>query len=128
MRRGFVSARHERSRTHHDFEIALCGNTSKTSKPASAPAHSAWPRNWHVSQQNCQHRRYSGIGYGEAPENPRLAQTQSKHAAASVLLAAYQHKFRHRSSRLGTDIPHMHQPRWFCARLRHHNDFRSFAR
>src|SRR5262245_50565962 len=112
IRRGFVSGiAMNGAALIHDFEIALCGNTSEDVEAGlSAGAFGMARETGAYLNKIASTAQYTGIGYGEAAGKFLASrQLNPKHAAASVLLAAYQHKIPvtvHLA--IGTDIPHMH--------------------
>jgi hypothetical protein len=115
----------------HDFEIAICGNTSEDVEASLGSGAFGMARETGtVLNSVASTAAYTGIGYGEAAGKFLASRKLNpKHAAASVLLAAYQHKIPvtvHLA--IGTDIPHMH-PAADGAALGSatHNDFRLFC-
>ncbi len=112
IRRGFISGiAMNGAALIHDFEIALCGNTSEDVEAGLGSGAFGMARETGTFLNKiASTAAYTGIGYGEAAgkflANRNL---NPKHAAASVLLAAYRHKIPvtvHLA--IGTDIPHMH--------------------
>jgi hypothetical protein len=132
IRRGFVSGiAMNGAALIHDFEIALCGNTSEDVEAGlGAGAFGMARETGAYLNKIASTAAYSGIGYGEATGKFLAGRKLNpKHARASVLLAAYQHKIPvtvHLA--IGTDIPHMH-PAADGAALGSatHNDFRLFC-
>ncbi len=132
IRRGFVSGiAMNGAALIHDFEIALCGNTSEDVEAGlGAGAFGMARETGAYLNKAASAAAYSGIGYGEAAGRFLASRKLNpKHAAASVLLAAYQHKIPvtvHLA--IGTDIPHMHPaadgPSLGAAT---HHDFRFFC-
>ena len=112
MRRGFVSGiAMNGAALIHDFEIALCGNTSEDVEAGLGSGAFGMARETGMFLNKiASTAAYTGIGYGEAAGKFLASRTlNSKHAAASVLVAAYQNKIPvtvHLA--IGTDIPHMH--------------------
>lgn len=132
MRRGFVSGlAMNGAALIHDFEIALCGNTSEDVEAGlGAGAFGMARETGTFLNKIASAAAYSGIGYGEAAGKFLASRKLNpKHAAASVLLAAYQHKIPvsvHLA--IGTDIPHMHPAADGSALgSATHNDFRLFC-
>src|SRR5260221_14723717 len=114
IKRGFVSGiAMNGAALIHDFEIALAGNTSEDVEAGLGEGAFGMARETGAYLNKiASTAAYTGIGYGEAAgkflASPKL---NPKHTAASVLLAAYQHKIPvtvHLP--IGTDIPHMHPP------------------
>jgi hypothetical protein len=132
MSRGFISGiAMNGAALIHDFEIALCGNTSEDVEAGLGAGAFGMARETGTFLNTiASSAAYSGIGYGEAAGKFLASRKLNpKHAAASVLLAAYQHKIPvtvHLA--IGTDIPHMH-PAADGAALGSatHNDFRLFC-
>ena len=132
IRRGFVSGiAMNGAALIHDFEIALCGNTSEDVEAGlGAGAFGMARETGTFLNKIASTAAYSGTGYGEAA-GAFLASRKldPKHAAASVLLAAYQNKVPvtiHLA--IGTDIPHMHPAADGSALgSATHNDFRLFC-
>lgn len=132
MRRGFVSGiAMNGAALIHDFEIALCGNTSEDVEAGlGAGAFGMARETGAYLNKIASTAAYTGIGYGEAAGSFLASRKLNpRHAAASVLLAAYQHKIPvtvHLA--IGTDIPHMHPaadgPALGAAT---HHDFRLFC-
>ena len=112
IRRGFISGiAMNGAALIHDFEIALCGNTSEDVEAGlGAGAFGMARETGAYLNKIASTAAYTGIGYGEAAGKFLAArQLNPRHAATSVLLAAYQHKIPvtiHLA--IGTDIPHMH--------------------
>jgi len=95
----------------HDFEIALCGNTSEDVETGLAAGAFGMARETGAFLNKiASTAAYTGIGYGEAAGKFLASRRlKPKYAGASVLLAAFQHKIPvtvHLA--IGTDIPHMH--------------------
>ena len=132
IRRGFISGiAMNGAALIHDFEIALCGNTSEDVEAGlGAGAFGMARETGTFLNKIASTAAYSGFGYGEAAGKFLASRRLNpKYAAASVLLAAYQHKIPvtiHLA--IGTDIPHMH-PAADGAALGSatHNDFRLFC-
>ena len=112
IRRGFISGiTMNGAALIHDFEIALCGNTSEDVEAGlGAGAFGMARETGAYLNKIASTAAYTGIGYGEAAgkflDSRKL---NPRHAAASVLLAAYRQKIPvtvHLA--IGTDIPHMH--------------------
>src|SRR5579859_475955 len=132
MRRGFVSGiAMNGAALIHDFEIALSGSTSEDVEAGlGAGAFGMARETGAYLNKVASAAAYSGIGYGEAAGKfLAFRKLKPKHSAASVLLAAYQHKIPvtvHLA--IGTDIPHMHPaadgPALGAAT---HHDFRLFC-
>jgi len=114
IRRGFVSGiAMNGAALIHDFEIALCGNTSEDVEAGlGAGAFGMARETGAYLNKIASTAAYTGIGYGEAAGKFLASRKLNpKHTGASVLLAAYQHKIPvtvHLA--IGTDIPHMHLP------------------
>jgi len=132
IRRGFVSGiAMNGAALIHDFEIALCGNTSEDVEAGlGAGAFGMARETGTFLNKIASTAAYSGIGYGEAAGKFLASRKLNpKHAAASVLLAAYQRKIPvtiHLA--IGTDIPHMHPAADGSALgSATHNDFRLFC-
>jgi len=112
VRRGFVSGIAMNGATLiHDFEIALCGNTSEDVEAGLDSGAFGMARETGMFLNKiASTAAYTGIGYGEAAGKFLASRNLNpKHAASSVLIAAYQHKIPvtvHLA--IGTDIPHMH--------------------
>ena len=112
MRRGFVSGiAMNGAALIHDFEIALCGNTSEDVEAGLGSGAFGMARETGMFLNKiASSAAYTGIGYGEAAGKFLASRNLNpKHAAASVLFAAYKHKIPvtvHLA--IGTDIPHMH--------------------
>jgi len=132
IRRGFVSGiAMNGAALIHDFEIALCGNTSESVEAGlGAGAFGMARETGTFLNKIASAAAYTGTGYGEAAGRFLASRKlDPKHAAASVLLAAFQSKIPvtiHLA--IGTDIPHMH-PAADGAALGSatHNDFRLFC-
>jgi hypothetical protein len=132
IHRGFVSGiAMNGAALIHDFEIALCGNTSEdVDAGLGAGAFGMARETGTFLNKIASTAAYSGIGYGEAAGKFLASRTLNpKHAAASVLLTAYQQRVPVTVNlAIGTDIPHMH-PTADGAALGSatHNDFRLFC-
>jgi hypothetical protein len=132
IRRGFISGiAMNGAALIHDFEIALCGNTSEDVEAGlGAGAFGMARETGTFLNKIASSAAYTGIGYGEAAGKFLASRKlDPKHATASILLAAYQHKIPvtvHLA--IGTDIPHMH-PAADGSSLGSatHNDFRLFC-
>ncbi|GAC1630682.1 MAG: hypothetical protein NVS9B14_01610 [Candidatus Acidiferrum sp.] len=132
IHRGFVSGiAMNGAALIHDFEIALCGNTSEDVESGlGAGAFGMARETGAYLNKIASTAAYTGIGYGEAAGKFLASRKLNpKHSAASVLLAAHQHKVPvtvHVA--IGTDIPHMHPaadgPALGAAT---HHDFRLFC-
>src|SRR5882724_5735529 len=132
IRRGFISGiAMNGAALIHDFEIALCGNTSEDVEAGlGAGAFGMARETGAYLNKIASTAAYTGIGYGEAAGKFLASRKLNpKHTGASVLLAAYQHKISvtvHLA--IGTDIPHMHPaadgPALGAAT---HHDFRLFC-
>jgi len=112
IRRGFVSGiAMNGAALIHDFEIALCGNTSEDVEAGLGAGKFGMARETGAYLNKiASTAAYTGIGYGEAAGKFLASRKLNlKHAAASVLLSAYRQKIPvtvHLA--IGTDIPHMH--------------------
>jgi hypothetical protein len=112
MRRGFVSGiAMNGAALIHDFEIALAGNTSEDVETGlSAGQFGMASETGEYINEFSKLAARLHIGYGEAAGQFLNSGILSvKHAASSVLVAAYQHRIPvtiHLA--IGTDIPHMH--------------------
>jgi hypothetical protein len=112
MRRGFVSGiALNGAALVHDFEIALCGQTSEDVEAGLGEGKFGMATETGLFlNQIASTAAFSGIGYGEAAGKFLAARRlDSRHAQASVLLNAYRLKIPvtiHLA--IGTDIPHMH--------------------
>ncbi|HYK38548.1 MAG TPA: hypothetical protein VEU98_00905 [Candidatus Eremiobacteraceae bacterium] len=132
IRRGFISGiAMNGAALIHDFEIALCGNTSEDVEAGlGAGAFGMARETGTFLNKIASTAAYSGIGYGEAAGKFLASRKLNRtHAEASVLLAAYQYKIPvtvHLA--IGTDIPHMHPAADGSALgSATHNDFRLFC-
>jgi hypothetical protein len=132
IRRGFISGiAMNGAALIHDFEIALCGNTSEDVEAGLGAGAFGMARETGVFLNKvASTAAYTGIGYGEAAGKFLASRKLNpKHTAASVLLTAYQHKIPvtvHLA--IGTDIPHMHPAAEGAALgTATHNDFRLFC-
>src|SRR5262249_51464591 len=78
----------------HDFEIALCGNTSEDVETGLAAGAFGMARETGAFLNKiASTAAYTGIGYGEAAGKFLASRRlKPKYAGASVLLAAFQHK------------------------------------
>jgi len=132
MRRGFVSGLAlNGAALIHDFEIALCGNTSEDVEAGLGQGEFGMATETGLFlNQIASTAAFSGIGYGEAAGKFLLARRlDARNAQASVLYHAYKLKIPvtiHLA--IGTDIPHMH-PAADGAALgaATHHDFRLFC-
>jgi hypothetical protein len=112
MRRGFVSGiAMNGAALIHDFEVALAGNTSEDVEAAlSAGQFGMAAETGDYLNQIAKVAERTRIGYGEAAgQFLTNGVIEAKHAAYSVLAAAYQRRIPvtiHLA--IGTDIPHMH--------------------
>src|SRR5271156_4096585 len=112
MKRGFISGiAMNGAALIHDFEIALAGNTSEDVEAGLGAGHfgMASETGEYINEFSKLAARLH-IGYGEAA-GQFLASgiLETKHAASSVLVAAYKQRIPvsiHLA--IGTDIPHMH--------------------
>lgn len=132
IRRGFVSGiAMNGASLIHDFEIALCGNTSEDVEAGLGTGAFGMARETGAYiNKIASTAAYTGIGYGEAAGKFLASRNLNpKYAAASVLLAAYKHKIPvtiHIA--VGTDIPHMHPAADGSALgAASHTDFRLFC-
>src|SRR5262249_25594254 len=132
IRRGFISGiAMNGAALIHDFEIALCGNTSEDVEAGLGAGAFGMARETGTFLNKIAYTAaYSGIGYGEAAAKFLASRKLNPtHAAASVLLAAYQRKIPvtvHLA--IGTDIPHMHPAAdGSVLGAATHNDFRLFC-
>src|SRR5277367_6519697 len=112
MRRGFISGiAMNGAALIHDFEIALAGNTSEDVEAGLGAGHfgMATETGEYVNEFSKLAARLH-IGYGEAAGQFLTSGILNvKHAASSVLVAAYKQRIPitvHLA--IGTDIPHMH--------------------
>jgi hypothetical protein len=112
MKRGFVSSiAMNGAALIHDFEIALAGNTSEDVEAGLGSGHfgMASETGEYVNEFSKLAARLH-IGYGEAAgQFLSSGVLRVKHAASSVLVAAYKQRIPvtiHLA--IGTDIPHMH--------------------
>src|SRR5208282_480144 len=112
MRRGFISAiAMNGAALIHDFEIALAGNTSEDVEAALGAGQfgMASETGEYINEISKLASRLH-IGYGEAAGQFLTSGIiETKHAASSVLVAAYKQRIPvtiHLA--IGTDIPHMH--------------------
>src|SRR5215472_12709781 len=112
MRRGFVSGLAlNGAALIHDFEIALCGNTSEDVEAGLGQGEFGMATETGLFlNQIASTAAFSGIGYGEAAGKFLAARRlAAKHARASVLWNACRLRIPvtvHLA--IGTDIPHMH--------------------
>ncbi|MBS1839853.1 MAG: hypothetical protein JSS69_14875 [Acidobacteria bacterium] len=131
LRRGFISGiAMNGAALIHDFEIALCGNTSEDVEAGLGAGAFGMARETGTFLNSiASTAAYTGIGYGEAAGKFLASRKLHPKHAASVLLAAYQHKIPvtvHLA--IGTDIPHMHPAADGSALgSATHNDFRLFC-
>jgi hypothetical protein len=132
MKRGFISGlAMNGAALIHDFEIALAGNTSEDVEAglgAGAFGMAAETGQYINEIAKLAHR--IRIGYGEAAgQFLSSGILQTKHAASSVLVAAYTHRIPvtiHLA--IGTDIPHMHPAaNGEALGAATHTDFRLFS-
>ncbi len=132
MRRGFVSGMAMNGAALiHDFEIALAGNTSEDVEAGLGAGQfgMAAETGEYINEMAKLATRIR-IGYGEAAGQYLTSGIMGvRHAASSVLVAAYKHRIPvtiHLA--IGTDIPHMH-PAASGAALgaATHYDFRLFC-
>src|SRR5260221_592306 len=132
IRRGFLSGiAMNGAALIHDFEIALCGNTSEDVEAGLGAGEFGMARETGAYLNKiASTAAYTGVGYGEAAGKFLTSRKLNpKHASATVLLAAHQPKI-HVTVHLaiGTDIPHMHPaadgPNLGAAT---HHDFRLFC-
>jgi hypothetical protein len=132
MKRGFVSGiAMNGAALIHDFEIALAGNTSEDVEAGlGAGAFGMAEETGQYLNEIAKLAYRIRIGYGEAAgQFLTSGLLDAKHAAFSVLVAAYKHRIPitvHLA--IGTDIPHMHKAA-NGAELgaATHNDFRLFC-
>jgi len=112
MRRGFISGiALNGAALIHDFEIALCGNTSEDVEAGLGEGKFGMATETGLFlNQIASTAAFSGIGYGEAAGKFLASRRlDSSNAQASVLYNAYKLKIPvtiHLA--IGTDIPHMH--------------------
>src|ERR1700732_177456 len=132
MRRGFISGiAMNGAALIHDFEIALVGNTSEDVEAALGTGQFGMAaETGDYLNQIAKVAERTRVGYGEATgQFLTNGVVEAKHAAFSVLAAAYQRRIPvtvHLA--IGTDIPHMH-PTCDGAALgaAAHHDFRLFC-
>jgi len=132
MRRGFVTGiALNGAGLVHDFEVALCGQTSEEVEAGLGQGKFGMATETGLYlNQIASTAAFTGIGYGEAAGKFLASRRlDPRHAQASVLLNAYQRKIPvtiHLA--IGTDIPHMH-PAADGAALgaASHHDFRLFC-
>src|SRR5215467_12594409 len=115
----------------HDFEVALCGQTSEDVEAGLGQGKFGMATETGLFlNQIASTAAFSGIGYGEAAGKFLVSRRlEPRHAQASLLCNAYQRKIPvtvHLA--IGTDIPHMH-PAADGAALgaASHHDFRLFC-
>jgi hypothetical protein len=132
MKRGFISAiAMNGAALIHDFEIALAGNTSEDVEAGLGEG--AFGMATETGQYLNEMAKLAyriRIGYGEAAGQFLTSGIiEAKHAASSVLVAAYKHRVPvtiHLA--IGTDIPHMHRAADGAALgAATHTDFRLFC-
>ena len=132
MRRGFVTGiALNGAGLVHDFEVALCGQTSEEVEAGLGQGKFGMAMETGLFlNQIASTAAFTGIGYGEAAGKFLASRRlDPRHAQASVLFNAYQRKIPvtiHLA--IGTDIPHMH-PAADGAALgaASHHDFRLFC-
>jgi len=132
MRRGFVTGiALTGAGLVHDFEVALCGQTSEDVEAALGQGKFGMATETGLFlNQIASTAAFSGIGYGEAAGKFLASRRlEPRHAQASLLHNAYQRRIPvtiHLA--IGTDIPHMH-PAADGAALgaASHHDFRLFC-
>src|SRR5215831_4505236 len=132
MRRGFVTGiALNGAGLVHDFEVALCGQTSEEVEAGLGQGKFGMATETGLFlNQIASTAAFTGIGYGEAAGKFLASRRlDPRHAQASVLFNAYQRKIPvtiHLA--IGTDIPHMH-PAADGAALgaASHHDFRLFC-
>jgi len=132
IRRGFISGiALNGAALVHDFEIALCGNTSEDVEAGLGEGKFGMATETGLFlNQIASTAAFSGIGYGEAAGKFLASRRlDSSNAQASVLYNAYKLKIPVTTHlAIGTDIPHMH-PAADGAALgaSTHHDFRLFC-
>jgi hypothetical protein len=132
IRRGFISGiALNGAALVHDFEIALCGNTSEDVEAGLGEGKFGMATETGLFlNQIASTAAFSGIGYGEAAGKFLASRRlDSSNAQASVLYNAYKLKIPVTTHlAIGTDIPHMH-PAADGAALgaATHHDFRLFC-
>ena len=132
IRRGFISGiALNGAALIHDFEIALCGNTSEDVEAGLGEGKFGMATETGLFlNQIASTAAFSGIGYGEAAGKFLASRRlDSSNAQASVLYNAYKLKIPVTTHlAIGTDIPHMH-PAADGAALgaATHHDFRLFC-
>jgi hypothetical protein len=132
MRRGFVTGiALTGAGLIHDFEVALCGQTSEEVEAGLGQGKFGMATETGLFlNQIASTAAFAGIGYGEAAGKFLASRRlDPRHAQSSVLCNAYQRKIPvtiHLA--IGTDIPHMH-PAADGAALgaASHHDFRLFC-
>jgi hypothetical protein len=132
MKRGFISGiAMNGAALIHDFEIALAGNTSEDVEAGlGAGRFGMADETGEYINEMAKLASRIHIGYGEAAgQFLSSGILQTKHAASSVLMAAYKHRIPvtvHLA--IGTDIPHMHRAASGAALGEAtHRDFRLFC-
>src|ERR1700682_5653751 len=132
MKRGFVSGiAMNGAALIHDFEIALAGNTSEDVEAGlGAGQFGMASENGEYINEFSRLAARLHIGYGEAAGQFLTSGILNvKHAASSVLVAAYKQRIPvtiHIA--IGTDIPHMHPAAdGPCLGMASHYDFRLFC-
>ena len=132
MRRGFVTGiALNGAGLIHDFEVALCGQTSEEVEAGLGQGKFGMATETGLFlNQIASTSAFTGIGYGEAAGKFLASRRlDPRHAQASVLFNAYQRKIPvtiHLA--IGTDIPHMHAAADGAALgAASHHDFRLFC-
>jgi hypothetical protein len=132
MKRGFISAiAMNGAALIHDFEIALAGNTSEdVDAGIGAGAFGMAAETGEYINEIAKLAHRVRIGYGEAAGQFLTSGiVATKHAASSILVAAYQRRIPvtiHLA--IGTDIPHMHPAaKGDALGAATHTDFRLFS-
>jgi hypothetical protein len=132
MKRGFITGvAMNGAALIHDFEISLVGNTSEDVEAGlGAGQFGMADETGEYINEMAKLASRIHIGYGEAAgQFLSSGILQTKHAASSVLMAAYKHRIPvtvHLA--IGTDIPHMHRAASGAALGEAtHRDFRLFC-
>jgi len=132
MRRGFITGiALNGAGLIHDFEVALCGQTSEEVEAGLVQGKFGMATETGLFlNQIASTSAFTGIGYGEAAGKFLASRRlDPRHAQASVLFNAYQRKIPvtiHLA--IGTDIPHMHAAADGAALgAASHHDFRLFC-
>jgi len=132
MRRGFITGiALNGAGLIHDFEVALCGQTSEEVEAGLGQGKFGMATETGLFlNQIASTAAFTGIGYGEAAGRFLASRRlDPRHAQASVLVNAYQRKIPvtiHLA--IGTDIPHMHAAADGAALgAASHHDFRLFC-